>query len=75
MGIFCTTLHVFSLFLRPESYSFWRGLKDFFPLHKLHDKVVLEHGDTTRGTRDLDLLQQLQGAKKATGTAFPFGKL
>ena len=53
-----------------ESYSFWHGLKDFFPLHKLHDKVVLEHGDTTRGTRDLDLLQLLQGPKKATAQLF-----
>ena len=46
MEIFRLMLHGFSL-LSPVSLtelcSFWYGLKDLFTLHKLADKIVLDH--------------------------------
>ena len=33
----------FSVVSLTELCSFWYGLKDLFTLHKLADKVVLEH--------------------------------
>ena len=45
--IFRSILHVFFLPFSPVSLaelcSFWYGLKDLFALHKLADKVVLDH--------------------------------
>ena len=45
--IFRSILHVFFLPFSPVSLtelcSFWYGLKDLFALHKLVDKVVLDH--------------------------------
>ena len=45
--IFKSILHVFFLPFSPvfltELCSFWYGLKDLFALHKLVDKVVLDH--------------------------------
>ena len=46
MDIFRSMLHSFLLFaLVPltELWSLWYGLKDLFTLHKLADKVVLDH--------------------------------
>ena len=45
MEIFRSMLHGFlplSLVSLTELCSFWYGLKDFFTLHKLADKVVLD---------------------------------
>ena len=42
IGILGSTLHVFFLLFTPaslpESYSFWYGSKDLFPLQKLDDR-------------------------------------
>ena len=45
LGNFRFTFHVFcafSLVSLTESCSFWHGLNDLSPLHKLNDKVVLD---------------------------------
>ena len=38
-----TWFFAFSLVSLTELCSFWYGLKDLFTLHKLPDKVVLDH--------------------------------
>ena len=46
MEIFRSMLHGFLPFSSvslTELCSFWDGLKDLFTLHKLADKVVLDH--------------------------------
>ena len=46
MDIFRSMLHSFLLFAPvhlTELWSLWYGLKDLFTLHKLADKVVLDH--------------------------------
>ena len=46
MEIFRSMLHGFLPFAAvslTELCSFWFGLKDLFTLHKLTDKVVLDH--------------------------------
>ena len=46
MDIFRSMFHSFLLFAPvplTELWSLWYGLKDVFTMHKLADKVVLDH--------------------------------
>ena len=49
--------------------SLWFGLKDLFTLHKLADKLVLDHktNDVTSGRRDLDPHGALRAAQGRMG--------